>query len=148
MIADLYWLAGLLEGEGSFQAPTERCHYPTIALAMTDEDVVARACKMMGEQKYHRSERGKDRGWKPCFTFRIRGMPAIIWMKKLKPMMGERRQSQIDTAITLYNPVPVKRMTEAQKRYILLSPLGLRKLSKETGFSRASIQQFRRRMET
>lgn len=38
---DLYWLSGLLEGEGCFRA--QEHGQPIIVLAMSDEDVVARA---------------------------------------------------------------------------------------------------------
>jgi len=46
---DLYWLAGLLEGEGSFlkPAPCEPKH-PRVALCMTDFDIVMRAANLFG----------------------------------------------------------------------------------------------------
>ena len=48
MIArDLYWLAGLLEGEGSFmRGPPSRPNMPAIAIQMTDEDVIQRVAQL------------------------------------------------------------------------------------------------------
>jgi hypothetical protein len=41
--AELAWLAGLLEGEGSFMpGPPSNPRMPIICLAMNDEDVMAR----------------------------------------------------------------------------------------------------------
>ena len=50
---ELYWLAGLLEGEGSFMrgAPS-RPNTPMVSLSMTDEDVVARVGRMLGVSYY------------------------------------------------------------------------------------------------
>ena len=45
---DLTWLAGLLEGEGSFlKAPPSDPNCPRISLEMTDKDVVERAALLM-----------------------------------------------------------------------------------------------------
>jgi hypothetical protein len=45
--SDLHWLAGLLEGEGSFlKGPPSAPRHPILALQMTDEDVVARVAAM------------------------------------------------------------------------------------------------------
>jgi hypothetical protein len=43
---DIAWLAGLLEGEGSFMRG-KRKDAPGISLAMTDRDVVERAAKLL-----------------------------------------------------------------------------------------------------
>jgi hypothetical protein len=46
---ELYWLAGLLEGEGSFvKGPPSRPNCPIVQLAMTDGDVVERAARLLG----------------------------------------------------------------------------------------------------
>lgn len=48
---DRYWLAGLLEGEGSFlKGPPSAPRYPVLSLQMTDEDVVARVAAMLGRK--------------------------------------------------------------------------------------------------
>ncbi len=45
---DLVWLAGLLEGEGTFDL--HRGRYARIRLGMTDRDVVGRAATIMGSR--------------------------------------------------------------------------------------------------
>jgi len=93
-IADRYWLAGLLEGEGCFQ--WSRCGektWPRIALAMGDKDVVIRAALLLGG-------RGKVRtfhsyGRNPVHRFVVSGKRAVEVMTELLSIMGERRQSKI-----------------------------------------------------
>lgn len=52
---ELYWLAGLLEGEGSFSpGPTSAPNSARISLTITDADVVARVAALwgVGETRY------------------------------------------------------------------------------------------------
>lgn len=101
---DKYWLAGLLEGEGSFiKGPPTAPNSPGISLQMTDEDVVARASALMGT-KYHSYHRGKDKGWKEIYQTNLRGYRAVDLMRELYDLMGIRRKQQIDKAIEGYSP--------------------------------------------
>lgn len=103
---DFYWLAGLLEGEGSFLAgPPSAPNSVRIALMMTDEDVVARVATLWGVA-YHevRQARSLAMGWKPNYYVHLRGKPAVALMEQLLPFMGERRQRQIERALATYNP--------------------------------------------
>jgi hypothetical protein len=93
---DLGWLAGILEGEGSFFQLKAFPGQPIISLGMTDEDVVARAAKLMGIS-YHSDilPSGKTR-----YKFMIRGRPrAGRIMGTLHGLMGERRRGQIEDAL-------------------------------------------------
>jgi hypothetical protein len=104
--ADFYWLAGLLEGEGSFlTGPPSAPNSLRIALTMTDEDVVARVAALWGVA-YHevRQQRSHLMGWKPNYYVHLRGKPAAELMERLLPSMGERRQLQIRRALASYNP--------------------------------------------
>jgi hypothetical protein len=77
--AQLHWLAGLLEGEGSFlKGPPSAPRHPVLALQMTDEDVVARVAAMFG-RKLGRWQPRETR-WKPTFMVRITGAKAVAWM--------------------------------------------------------------------
>ncbi len=50
---DAQWLAGLLEGEGSFLAgPPSARNVPRVALEMTDRDVVARAARLLAVDRF------------------------------------------------------------------------------------------------
>jgi len=51
---DLYWLAGLLEGEGSFGA-TKDGAYPNVCLKMNDKDVVFKAHKLLRPAIYRKN---------------------------------------------------------------------------------------------
>lgn len=99
----LHWLAGLLEGEGSFTAgiPANPAK-PIISLQMTDEDVVAKVAAIF-QVKYHQVEMNHEKGWRDTYRLRIAGKKAVAVMKLLRPLMGERRQGQIDKALACYN---------------------------------------------
>jgi hypothetical protein len=88
---DIYWLAGILEGEGSFQWYHST---PAIRVEMTDKDVIEKAAALLN----------------PVYEIRVRTLPsgkesyrvvtntslAIQWMMTLYPLMGRRRQESIE----------------------------------------------------
>jgi hypothetical protein len=87
---DLLWLAGLLEGEGSFDA--HRGKYARIRLAMTDRDVVGRAATLMGAQfrlALHPAPA------KATWHTEISGPRAAEIMAEILPHMGARRSQKI-----------------------------------------------------
>jgi hypothetical protein len=103
---DFYWLAGLLEGEGSFApGPPSAPNSVRITLSMTDRDVVARVAGLW-RVSYHevRKARTLERGWKPAYAVSLRGRRAAELMHDLLPLMGERRQLQIRRALANYDP--------------------------------------------
>ncbi len=101
---ELYWLAGLLEAEGSFMkgipsAPNK----PSMKIQTTDYDIAQRVgdvfqAKVMGP--YTRKEWEVE--YKPFYMVTKRSRPAIELMQQIRPMMGQRRQGQIDAAIASY----------------------------------------------
>lgn len=103
------WLAGLLEGEGTF---TSTATYPVISMQMCDLEVVQRAATILSIERVSRKdvERNRERGWSPAFYVAIGGARAAEWMRELRPAMGQRRASQIDHALAQYRPI---RLTEA-----------------------------------
>lgn len=101
--ARIAWLAGLLEGEGTFTSMT---NYPLISVEMADLDVMQRAAQILDAHVRPRTtERGPARGWSPTFCMAVSGARASDWMKALRPWMGERRRGQIDRALAAYRPV-------------------------------------------
>ncbi len=99
----LDWLAGLLEGEGSFcPAPPSSPNRPYIALAMTDEDVVARACRIL--EVNYQLIRTKNEAHKDYYLAQLRGERAVDFMRTLCPKMGIRRQGQIMRVVQNYQP--------------------------------------------
>ncbi len=96
---DIIWLAGLLEGEGSFFL--ERVHgnarYAVIEVTMTDEDVIQRAAGIMGVKPAFRHAPAKVKaGHKPTWRARLRGKKAEALMRELLPQMGSRRSAKIE----------------------------------------------------
>jgi hypothetical protein len=103
--ADLHWLAGLLEGEGTFlTGPPSAPRSPAIQFWMTDRDVVERAAALLGVSVMVVPARRED--WKTAYAVRLRGKRAVTWMKRLRPLMGIRRGQQIDRAVASHGPDP------------------------------------------
>jgi len=103
---DLAWLAGILEGEGSFMAqhvPADGHQGPRIrvrvSLSMTDEDVVARVCDIVGLGRV-RPAKGQRAHYKDLYAWTITAMdPVAALLRLLRPYMGERRRRQIDACL-------------------------------------------------
>lgn len=94
---ELYWLAGLLEGEGCF-AIRGTGHNPIIQLIMTDLDVVIRAAELMGCHKVIKNKIYSKSG-KPLYRTTLYGKSAIEIMKLVLPVMGKRRSEKIKECI-------------------------------------------------
>jgi hypothetical protein len=97
-IIDIAWLAGLLEGEGSFMI---RGGSPRLVLQSTDLDVVQRAARLFG-CKVPETADYKPKGkatYKPVYGARIFGMRALGWMMTLYSLLGQRRRAQVRTVI-------------------------------------------------
>jgi len=103
---DLYWLAGILEAEGSFiQGTPERPARILISMQTTDEDVMQKVCGLLGS-KYHTtsSERQKQHpNWKTVYGTTLSGLKAVEMMKRLRPLMGKRRGQKIDEALQVFS---------------------------------------------
>lgn len=86
------WLAGLLEGDGSFYAQTSSpwC----IKLTLTDKDVVEAAKPLMHGGSVNLM-RGGPEHWKPRWTVRTRKPCAEELLITLLPYMNERRTARI-----------------------------------------------------
>lgn len=105
-VKEIYWLAGLLDGEGCFSwhkfyTQGKYTYYNAkIQLAMTDLDVVERAAKMIGAT-VHKVKLSKL-GRKQMYRFECQGRRAIGWMQTVYPVMGLRRQAKIRELVVLY----------------------------------------------
>jgi hypothetical protein len=116
--ADLHWLAGLLEGEGTFMVgPPSSPGLPIIAVNMTDQDVMARLGRIF-ERKVQ-VVRPRNARWQTSYQLRVTGGRAVRWMILLRPLMGARRQTQIDRALASYAPRPVALLNEETARAAL-----------------------------
>jgi hypothetical protein len=98
------WLAGLLEGEGSFMMTSQRhrgrvYRYPKIVVNMTDQDVIARAAAMFGTSIYALPPRV---GYKQQWRATANGSYAAAWMCDLYPWLGLRRRARVAAIFSEY----------------------------------------------
>jgi hypothetical protein len=101
----LNWLAGLLEGEGTFSLTCDakrRC-YPVVSLQMCDEAVVGRAARLLGARNVAMREPDQPH-WRPTYVAKIGGAHAAEWMRSLRALMSQRRQAAIERALASYRP--------------------------------------------
>lgn len=87
---DLIWLAGLLEGEGTFDL--HKGKYPRVRVSMTDRDVVGRAASLLGTGIRMSIS---TVGHKATYHAELSGARAAAVMLDLLPFMGARRSSKI-----------------------------------------------------
>jgi len=99
-----YWLAGLLEGEGSFMSgPPSRPNCPIIACEMSDKDVIDRVADLFGVTYIYENVPDEET-WSSTYKVNVKGTSAMKLMKELKPLMSERRQNQIQRALDSHTP--------------------------------------------
>jgi hypothetical protein len=117
----LHWLAGLLEGEGTFGTVNSRvagkCYrYPRVSVLMSDEDVILRVCKMWCVKPFSYNPKPPSR--KRLYRATKVGFAAAVMMRTLKPLMGTRRQEQITKALLEYDARPSA--TESRRASMIL----------------------------
>lgn len=96
---DRAWLAGLLEGEGSFmKGPPSSPNQPIVSCHMTDKDVIDKVALLMGNKSV-KFVKKKAEHHKDSWSVRVVGRPAVRLMEELLPLMGERRAGQIQEAL-------------------------------------------------
>jgi hypothetical protein len=91
---DIAWLAGLLEGEGCFDAGLTGANSISVRLSMTDEDIVVRAAALLKSATGVKL-RGLTTNGKTVFTTQIYGRHAAEWMMTVYGYMGQRRRARI-----------------------------------------------------
>jgi hypothetical protein len=97
----LSWLAGLLEGEGTFLSPPPSMpNCPIVSCRMTDRDVVERVAQLF-DTAVMAIDKGK---YRTEFAATLKGKRAVALMADIRPLMGERRQHAIDSAVSCYRP--------------------------------------------
>lgn len=98
-INSISWLAGYLEGEGTFLAPPpSNSSLYRVRVTATDEDVVAHVAATFGSQLVTIKNQRKEH-WSTIYEATSRGRYAIAWMQRLYPYMGQRRQEKIELVL-------------------------------------------------
>lgn len=102
-VREMYWLAGLLEGDGSFVI-NKKTNCPAISLGMNDKDIVEKAARLLGNVPVYSDILP---GGSTRYRFRLNGKPAIQAMVALRPLMGKRRQKRMLEIIKLAEGRPM-----------------------------------------
>ena len=102
--AEVAWLAGLLEGEGSFLALRRKGkpgRTPRISMGSTDLDVLEGVQAITGVGAITPVSAASARlGTKPMWQWRLtRAADCKALAERLKPWMGSRRSGQIDVLL-------------------------------------------------
>ena len=95
---DVVWLAGLLEGEGTFDL--HRGKYPRVRVGMTDRDVVGRAATLIGSRVRLSL---KPAPYQATWHAEITGAKAAEVMRAVLPFMGSRRSGRIASILGAAN---------------------------------------------
>ena len=117
--SNLAWLAGLLEGEGSFQSNKNT----RLSLEMTDEDVVKRAADLC-KAELRGPRRPANKSWSATWSFYLYGQRALDVAETVRPLMGIRRCGQIDRMIGQYRPPAPSRFLRQRSPAICRSRAG------------------------
>lgn len=92
---NIVWLAGLLEGEGSFHV--KGSGKIVIQLGMTDEDVVRKSAFLAGCGAVNGPYQSKRYNCKPIWAWKVsKGAHCYALCTAIYPFMGVRRKSQIE----------------------------------------------------
>lgn len=101
-IKDIYWLAGMLEGEASFYTyikvnKNSTTSYPEITFQSNDCDIVMRISNILNStvsRVYARDSKKTT-----AYKVRVCSTKAIQWMMTIYPIMGQRRQAKLREVI-------------------------------------------------
>ena len=101
---EVMWLAGLLEGEGSFvKNKNSRGGFtPGVYLGTTDKDVAERAAHILTARVYGPYSHASKPKNKPIYCVHIHSRKAIGWMMTLYTLLGERRRSQVRRVLEMW----------------------------------------------
>jgi len=103
---ELGWLAGWLEGEGTFYY-TKSKSSPTVIIQVfsVDLDVIEKAAALMRGKIYFIKARGPSQSG---YRIHLESLPAVELMQNLLPFMGKRRTAQIELALEGWRTRPNK----------------------------------------
>lgn len=104
-VPDIHWIAGLLEGEGSFGA-SDKGRVPTVQCCMTDEDVLDRLQSLVPGQRLGPYRREGKPEWKPMHRWAVTGVRAVGVMQMLFPLLGKRRRARIEEVLAVWKTYP------------------------------------------
>lgn len=91
---NIAWAAGLFEGEGCINAANAK-RSPSLAIAMTDEDVLRKFYAIIGLGSLNGPYRADRPGWKPIWMWHCGGHKQVqAVLAAMYPFLCSRRQSR------------------------------------------------------
>lgn len=96
-VKDIFWLAGLLEGEGHFMSDPKGS-LARIKLEMTDKDVIEHAAELMGIRNVGAARKSNPKH-NTTYYFYVCGAKAAGWMMTIFSLMGKRRRRTIKNVL-------------------------------------------------
>ena len=128
---DIAWVAGLVEGEGTFVRRSEEARRRSparggkniaLAVRMTDADIVARLAQLWGVH-LNGPYRSRIAHHKPAYSCRLAGDRAIAWMMTLYPFLGVRRRAKVRDLVELWRAIRRRdRATHCRRGHALSGP--------------------------
>jgi hypothetical protein len=105
---DIAWVAGILEGEGSFQLTNEG-RSPRIALSMTDKDIIERFRSIVDNTLTITiaSDKRKET-YKDNYRLTVNGSLAVEWMMTVYCLMGIRRRAKIKEILDIWKTIKLR----------------------------------------
>ena len=138
---NIFWIAGILEAEGSFMSPPPSSpNRPIVSLQMTDEDIVLKFAQYFNCKYLSRVplSKNKEVKYKRIYQVQIRGKKAVELMVEISSLMSERRKNQIKSALNNYNTKKMQeyysKESKKNKKLFLKDIEEIKKL-KESGLS-------------
>jgi hypothetical protein len=96
------WVAGILEGEGCFDANANR-RSPRVRVEMTDQDIVLRLHRMLGGSVHYPTNRHPDR-WKDTARWTLgKRSEAEPVFRAIRPWLSERRGAKVDELLAIWD---------------------------------------------
>ena len=102
---DVYWVAGLIEGEGSFDYNRGTVR---IQVAMTDRDIIDRLRTIVNFGSVREVKRYQAHH-KPCFAWSGSGRQAAALMMTIYSLMGQRRKDKIYSILSVWKKTAARR---------------------------------------
>ncbi len=101
----LGWVAGVMEGEGSFMLKSNHGYIksPVASVQMTDEDVIVALHSLTGIGRVTGPYQPKWPGSKPTWSWRVQKAQDVFDLgNAIRPLMFERRKDQFDRVVKQY----------------------------------------------
>lgn len=118
------WVAGLLEGEGSFLVVSRSSHLMAtgrVSIQMTDRDVLERLAEIVGTGRVSEVNRTNRPDRKPIYTWKLQARADVLALiDQVEPFMGYRRTAQIQLVRFVYATEPT--LAEHRKVYPKIKP--------------------------